>query len=304
MSRPTVCPDGPSLQRFLLGQMPEPEAEQLEQHVQHCTSCGASLEALKGRDTLTETIRNQQTVPDATEQGMVDGLVQRLKELRLPAVPAAAEVTEAALPPVPQAGDDTAELHDFLAPPQGAGEIGRLGAYRVLKVLGAGGMGVVFAAEDPQLKRPVSLKAMRPALAASPSASQRFLREGQATAALKHDHIVTIYQVGQERGVPFLAMEFLEGESLDDRLKREGRLPLMDALRIGREIAVGLAAAHRARPDPPRHQAGQHLVGSRDRPRQDPRFRPGPRGRLRRAADAVGRDRRHSGVHGAGAGAR
>ena len=140
------------------------------------------------------------------------------------------------------AGDK--ELYDFLAPPQGPGELGRLGPYRVLRVFGAGGMGVVFQAEDPHLERSVALKAMKPALAASASARQRFLREAKATAAIKHDHIVTIHQVGEDRGVPFLAMEFLEGEALDERLKREKKLPLAEVLRIGREIAEGLAAAH------------------------------------------------------------
>jgi LSD1 subclass zinc finger protein len=135
-------------------------------------------------------------------------------------------------------------LYDFLAPAQSPDELGRLGPYRVLRVLGAGGMGVVFQAEDPHLQRLVALKAILPGLAASDSAKQRFLREARAAAALKHDHIVTIHQVGEDRGAPFLAMEFLEGEPLDDRLKREGKLPLEDVLRIGREIAEGLAAAH------------------------------------------------------------
>ena len=93
-------------------------------------------------------------------------------------------------------------------------------------MLGAGGMGVVFQAEDPQLQRQVALKAMLPALAASASARERFLREARAAAALEHDHIVTIYQVGEDRGVPFLAMPLLEGEPLDDRLKRDKALPL------------------------------------------------------------------------------
>ncbi len=133
---------------------------------------------------------------------------------------------------------------EFLAPPSGPGEIGWLGGYRVLKVLGAGGMGVVFHAEDPQLKRAVALKAMLPHLAISPSARQRFLREAQATAAIEHDHIVPIYCVGEDRGVPFLAMPLLKGEALDVRLQREGQLPLAEVLRIGREVAEGLAAAH------------------------------------------------------------
>jgi serine/threonine protein kinase len=135
------------------------------------------------------------------------------------------------------------ELYDFLAPAQQPDEIGRLGPFRVLRVLGAGGMGVVYQAEDPQLKRPVALKAMRPALAASASARQRFLREAQA-AAIVHDHVVPIHQVGEDRGVPFLAMQLLEGESLDERLQRGPRLSLGETLRIGRETAEGLAAAH------------------------------------------------------------
>jgi hypothetical protein len=133
---------------------------------------------------------------------------------------------------------------DFLAPPQAEDELGRLGGYRILKQLGAGGMGMVFLAEDPQLRRRVALKVMAPALAADKTARQRFLREAQATAALHHDHVVTIYQVAEDRGVPFLAMELLAGESLETRLQREGRLPLAEALRLGREIASGLDAAH------------------------------------------------------------
>ena len=136
------------------------------------------------------------------------------------------------------------DLYDFLAPAEQSDEIGRLGPYRVLQVLGAGGMGVVFRAEDPGLQRLVALKAMLPALACSPSAKERFFREARSAAALKHPNVVTIHQIGEDRGSPFLAMEFLEGESLEDRLKRETSLPLAEVLRIGGAIAEGLAAAH------------------------------------------------------------
>src|SRR5204863_1825978 len=139
--------------------------------------------------------------------------------------------------------DAVAELCAFLAPAQAADEIGRLGRYRVLKVLGAGGMGVVFEAEDPQLQRSVALKVMKPALAASDSFRRRFVQEGRLAAMLEHDHIVTIYQVDEDRSIPFLAMQLLKGESLETRLQREGTLPTAEVLRIGREIAAGLAAA-------------------------------------------------------------
>src|SRR5262249_18192922 len=120
-------------------------------------------------------------------------------------------------------------------------------AYRVLRVLGVGGMGVVFEAEDTLLKRVVALKAMKPDLAASPVQRQRFLREAQAIAQLDHEHVVAVHQVGEDRGVPFLAMPLLRGETLEAWLQaREGgSVPVSEVLRIGREVAEGLAAAHR-----------------------------------------------------------
>jgi serine/threonine protein kinase len=133
----------------------------------------------------------------------------------------------------------------FLQPAQTAEELGRLGGYRILRVLGKGGMGVVFEAQDIRLRRPVALKAMLPHIVLTvPGAGERFLREARAMAAIEHDHIVTVYQVGEENGVPFIAMQLLRGETLEKRLKREGKLPLAETLRVGREIAEALEVAH------------------------------------------------------------
>lgn len=145
---------------------------------------------------------------------------------------------------VPLAVNATDDPLKMLAPPQAPDEIGRLGSYRVLKLLGAGGMGLVFLAEDIALKRRVALKLMRLALAHDPEARTRFLREAQAMAALNHDHIVAVHQVGMEGEVPFMVMPLLDGEMLEQRLKRDGALPIAEVIRIGREIALGLAAAH------------------------------------------------------------
>ncbi len=105
-------------------------------------------------------------------------------------------------------------------------------------------MGVVYKAEDPRLKRLVAIKVMLPRSAADDSARRRFLREAQAMAAVHHDHVVAIYQVDEDNGVPFLAMEFLQGMPLAQRMKGDPKPNLAQILRIGREIAEGLAAAH------------------------------------------------------------
>jgi hypothetical protein len=122
--------------------------------------------------------------------------------------------------------------------------VGRLGGYRVLRVLGEGGMGVVFEAEEQRPLRRVALKVMQPELASGEQARRRFLREGQAAASVEHERVVPVFRVDEAGGVPFLVMPLLPGESLEARLKREPRLPPAEALRIGREAAEGLAAAH------------------------------------------------------------
>jgi len=142
--------------------------------------------------------------------------------------------------------EDSAEPTKGPAGPQQASEPlpEKIGDYRIIAKLGEGGMGAVYRAEDVKLKREVALKVMRPEIAAHPASKERFLREARAVAALKHDHIVTIHQVGEEDGIPFLAMELLEGMSLQDHLHSGKPLSWLDIARIGRDIARGLALAH------------------------------------------------------------
>ncbi len=133
----------------------------------------------------------------------------------------------------------------FLDMTDAPGCLGRLGPYRVLEVLGEGGMGVVLKAEEQQPRRLVAIKVMRPERS-TPETRTRFLREGQALALVQHDRVVPVYRVDESRGVPFLVMPLLAGQSLQARLKRDPHLPLSEVLRIGRESAEGLAAAHAA----------------------------------------------------------
>ena len=141
-------------------------------------------------------------------------------------------------------GSYDATLLNFLSPAKADDELGRLGKYRILDIIGHGGMGVVYKAEDSVLKRTVALKVILPSLGASEPTRKRFLREARTMAQLEHDHVARLYEVGEDRGIPFIAMEFLIGEPLDRRLHSVRVLPLTETLRIGREIAEGLAAAH------------------------------------------------------------
>lgn len=118
-----------------------------------------------------------------------------------------------------------------------------IACYKVIYKLGEGGMGLVFAAEDINLCRKVAIKMMKPEVAVKESHRERFLREARAAAAVEHDHIIPIYRVDQEYGVPYIVMPFLHGEPLDVRLKRQ-RLSLPEILSIGRQVAEGLTAAH------------------------------------------------------------
>jgi serine/threonine protein kinase/Leucine-rich repeat (LRR) protein len=120
-----------------------------------------------------------------------------------------------------------------------------LGPYRIVKELGRGGMGAVFAALDTRLDRQLALKVMLPEFAADASAKERFLREARAAAKISHDNVVTVYEADERDGVPYIAMQFLEGLPLDAYLKKKGTPTVQQVLRIGTEAAAGLAAAHK-----------------------------------------------------------
>jgi serine/threonine protein kinase len=202
------------------------------------------VQGLHGSDTFIETMRSRAAEAGRPLGTAVEAMMQRLRCLMSASSEQSAALSADTSASGAEPGSATEEMLGFLAAAQGAGELGRLGAYRVLKVLGQGGMGMVLLAEDVQLKRPVALKVMKPELAKKQVARTRFLREAQAAAGLRHDHIVTIYQVGEEHGAPYLAMELMEGLSLEDWLHKGKQPNLRHVLRIGREIALGLAAAH------------------------------------------------------------
>jgi serine/threonine protein kinase len=119
----------------------------------------------------------------------------------------------------------------------------RLGPYEIQSPLGAGGMGEVYRARDTRLDRIVAVKIL-PGHLSGPEALQRFDREARAISSLSHPNVCHLYDVGQHNGTHYLVMEYLEGETLADRL-RKGPLPLDQVLKVGIEICSGLEAAHR-----------------------------------------------------------
>jgi len=120
----------------------------------------------------------------------------------------------------------------------------KLGPYEILSPIGAGGMGEVYKARDARLERTVAVKVLPQHLSSSPELRQRFEREAKTISQISHPHICALYDVNREGETEYLVMEYLEGETLADRLSR-GPLPAEHLLRFGIEIADALEKAHR-----------------------------------------------------------
>src|SRR6267154_2973557 len=121
----------------------------------------------------------------------------------------------------------------------------QLGRYEIRSKIGEGGMGEVYLAEDTQLHRKVALKVLPPEVAANGDRMRRFKQEAQAAAALNHPNIAHIYEIGESEGVHFIAMEYIEGVTLREKIHRE-RTELTKLLRFLQHAAEGLAKAHTA----------------------------------------------------------
>jgi serine/threonine-protein kinase len=227
VSRPLrgAC-DESRLRSFLEDDLPEPESVQLAAHLDHCAACRRMLERLAAGSRLWGELRQLAPAPGP--------------------VPAAAG-GETGPPGTSPAAGPPAEGDvplDFLAPSGTAGALGRLGPYEVTGVLGRGGFGVVLKAQDPALNRTVAIKVLAPPFAASAAARARFAREARAAAAVVHENVIAIHAVDSWNGLPYLVMPCVAGRSLQERVDADGPLGVKEVLRIGMQVALGLAAAH------------------------------------------------------------
>ncbi|MFN7840576.1 MAG: serine/threonine-protein kinase [Pirellula sp.] len=133
---------------------------------------------------------------------------------------------------------------NFLEEPSHPELMGRLGRFDIERVIGVGGMGIVLKAFDTELHRVVALKVLARHLANNASARRRFAREAQAAAAVLHPNVIPIYNVESESDNPFLVMQYVNGQSLQAKVDEQGPLSIAEALRIAKQTAAGLAAAH------------------------------------------------------------
>ncbi len=248
-----TCPPKRDLEQLLQGNLSQWTSLGLRQHVESCVYCQRALAKLRLRTSPDDSIN----LPDEltnTESNSVTRNTDSMPKLELETdhlfLGTKGQATTAynsdgsSVPDFKISPEGTKVSLSFLSSPQGPDELGRLGSYKIIKLLGAGGMGLVFEAEDTLLRRQVALKVMKPEIAIKPDHRQRFLQEARSGAAIPHDNIATVFQVGIENNVPYLAMQFLNGESLGSRLHRDGKIPVEESLRIIREVASGLAAAH------------------------------------------------------------
>lgn len=232
------------LQKLLLGKLPSAEVERLATEYADDDRLSELAESVVGTgDTLLELLHNHETVADPEGEQLVERLLVRLRpDLSLHSLASSGTVH------LNDAQVDGEALTDTGMPPSTPTLQqlpGWLEYYRPIKVLGQGGMGTVYLAEDTRLGRDVAIKTLRPELAVNAAARERFLREARAAAKLEHDHVIPIYAVGEANGIPFLAMPLLKGESLETMIKRtRGPLPVPLAIRLAREVASGLAVAH------------------------------------------------------------
>ena len=218
-------PESPTCSRDLLvrsldDRLAEREEENLAQHLSECAACQQELERLAGQQDdwsrVTEALKRAANEPatrtDEDEAGV--------------------------------SSYETDFAVDFLEPAAVPNTLGRLGDIDIEEVIGRGGMGIVLKGVQRELNRPVAVKVLAPHLATSGAARKRFAREAQAAAAIVHPHVMPILTVNASGRLPYLVMPYVACESLQQRIDRSGSLELLDILRIGLQVARGLAAAH------------------------------------------------------------
>jgi serine/threonine protein kinase len=229
----TQCLDHDQMEQLLADVLPAEQQAEWDEHLSDCPACREKLESLtdvagisRVMGTLTANKHESKHLKLAMDRLHQEGTYFRSEHSTFHAQASSV----ATLP--------------LLQPAQKDGFIGRLGDIQIRRVLGQGGMGVVFEGLDAVLNRTVAVKVLSPHLLNHPEAKERFVREAQAAAALLHENVVAIHGIHEAEGMPYLVLQYVQGESLSERLQREKKLPLDAVIKLGKQVARGLAAAH------------------------------------------------------------
>ncbi|HEY2825991.1 MAG TPA: protein kinase [Pirellulales bacterium] len=280
MSQPKNTCDLRRIEQCLGDALSDDEQAAFEAHLEVCPRCREALETSaaqpddwqRARDFLSST-SNLPLYPDKNESSSVDAKptqnplplgegrvrVQGIQNRHphpnpLPVGEGAGDATELKFHSRSETPEsDAVEMNlresvdgvlTALAPTDDPRMLGRLGGYEIAGVVGRGGMGVVLKALDPSLNRYVAIKVLAPQLATSGAARQRFAREARAAASVVHENVVAIHAVADGGVLPYFVMPYLRGASLQKRIDANGPLGISEILRVGIQIASGLAAAH------------------------------------------------------------
>ena len=210
------------LVEFLEGSLTNQKENELITHLDACHDCAQELQKLAAEESRWNDVKTHLSH-------------SRLADTTIPPL----DTHEGEIPFAVQ------QILKMLDPTDDPSSLGRIGNYEVSGVVGNGAMGIVVKAIDQTLDRIVAIKVMHPTLAACGTARHRFAREAKAAAGVLHPNVIAIHGVSTDRELPYLVMPFIAGTSLQQRMDRQGPLELTETLRIGSQIAAGLAAAHR-----------------------------------------------------------
>lgn len=236
MNPTTTCPTTDELRQLISGSLSSDRQSTCTEHLDGCACCQAKLEELATEGTNLSQVVERLNEAEPLETSAYWPALQGL------ATNAGAET---AVSPQPKSRTRDVQL-TFLQSAEDPAYLGRLAQFDVMRILGRGGMGVVLEAFDSRLQRNVAVKVLDPDLAEDEVARQRFCREARAAASVTHENVVAVHQVERsgDDGLPYLVMQLINGETLEQRLDREKKLPTQEIVRIGMEAARGLAAAH------------------------------------------------------------
>ncbi|MEQ8835506.1 MAG: serine/threonine-protein kinase, partial [Lacipirellulaceae bacterium] len=221
------CPTEETLRQLCRGQQSEEHEALLFTHVDRCTKCQTLIEQLGGGSL--EAAQSLQDKVSDEESVVLQERLRKLKKERPSSAGTPSAVRFEDLSPWIDVGDES---------------LGRVDEYDLVRCVGRGGMGVVFEAYDRKLQRSVALKLMSPALLAGESNGERFLREARTAASINHPNVVSIHAVSKIRELPYLVMELVDGDSLQQKLETEPPRDIDEIGALAAQIADGLSAAH------------------------------------------------------------